>query len=54
VAAKNIEEEKTCTSLKIKIKKGGINLKNLNVDVANKIRSFTFVGALIHNFKKFN
>jgi UDP-N-acetylglucosamine 1-carboxyvinyltransferase len=52
--AKNTEEEKYCTSLKIKIKKGGINLKNLDKDVANKIRSFTFVGALIHTFKKFS
>lgn len=52
--AKNIEEEKHYTSLKIKIKKGGINLKKLDKDVANKIRSFTFVGALIHSFKKFN
>lgn len=51
--AKSIDEEKSCTSLKIKIKKGGINLKNLDKDVANKIRSFTFVGALIHDFKKF-
>jgi len=54
VVAKNLEDEKNCTSLKIKIKKGGINLKNLNVDVANKIRSFTFVGAIVHSFKKFN
>ena len=52
--AKNIEDEKTCTSLKIKIKAGGLNLGKLKIKVANNIRSFTFVGALIHYFKKFN
>lgn len=42
------------TSLKIKIKKGGINFKNLDIKTSNMIRSFTFVGALIHYSKNFN
>lgn len=50
---KTKKKDEVGTSLKIKIKKGGINLKHLDAKTANMIRSFTFVGALIHSHKNF-
>ena len=50
---KTKEKKESGTSLRIKIKKGGINFKNLDIKTANMVRSFTFVGALIHASKNF-
>ncbi|MEI6352354.1 MAG: UDP-N-acetylglucosamine 1-carboxyvinyltransferase [Candidatus Nomurabacteria bacterium] len=54
VDEKTKEKDENGTSLRIKIKKGGINVKNLDIKTANMIRSFTFVGALIHAQKSFS